>query len=472
MGVRSSGDPDPPPTRAPLERHRPPPHRCPTPGAGCRSTGRSAHVVERPDLDKDTATRPLPAVTTANRGLKTRLVAALLILVVAASAIGFGVLDQPEPPAIDSPLAAVDQIHGGHFVVKASGATFVVRGFDYQPLLKLGGTGARFENESFSPLYYRHGTVAAMLASWESEGYNTARVLVAPGQIGNALGRGLSPAYVADLADFVATARAHDIRTLIAVGALPTNGGFVPASDPEFGTINEDYLNPLFIEAENRYLETLIGSLRRDGAPLVDVLWELKGEQQWDNDSAPLRWTAGSVTTANGRTYDMASAASRTAMENAGLVYWTNRLTATIHRLVPGSLVGVGSYPVSVKRPEWTVQVSELFKGSTATNFVDVHLYPNLGSEEEQIESFHASGTTKPVIMGEFGAVRSQPIDFATASLVSWQERSCDLGGISISGWLLWTWNSSAQKEFWDATASGGALARALSPARRPNPCT
>ena len=372
-----------------------------------------------------------------------------------------------------APLFVVSQLHGGHFVTSSDGARFQMRGFDYQPLVtsEVQGKVRQYRNETFAPSFYKPNKISKMLATWEAEGYNTVRVFLNPSQIGNVRGGGLNRIYIANVANFLRTAQRFDVRTLITVGALPEYGGYVPPASPSFGTANEDYLDPAFIVSQCRYLTDLIGALRRDGAPLLDALWELKGEQNWDNYAAPLDWKSGEVKTADGRTYNMASPSSRVAMENANLAYWTNALSATIHRLVPGSLTGVGVYPPSVRRPKWTVRPQVLFTSATQSNFVDIHVYPNLGPELTQMQSFDASSTTKPVIMGEFGATRSSSVRLASKGLVRWQERSCHIAGLSISGWLLWTWNSSADVEFWDALAHGALIERALAPVERPNPC-
>lgn len=373
--------------------------------------------------------------------------------------------------AMASPLAVVHATHGGHFVVRATGASFSLRGFDYQPLDKVPGQTGRYVNVTFTPSSYDHAKVAAMVRTWQADGYNGCRVFLNPTEIGNPNGAGLSGAYLADVADFVRTAARHGVRTLVTLGSLPTKGGFTPKAQPSFGLYNEDYLEPSFIEAQKRYLRVLVAGLRAKGAPLEDVLWELKGEQDWNLSAAPLSWTSGTVTTADGKTYDMGRAASRAAMERSNLVHWANALTATLHRLVPGSLVGVGVYPPSVKHKTWEVTPGPLFTSATKTDFVDVHVYPNLGPEAVQMASFDAASTRKPVIMGEFGATRKQTVGVATAALVTWQEQSCHLGGVRISGWLLWNWNSSADAQFWDALAGGGKIAHALAPVNRPNPC-
>lgn len=375
--------------------------------------------------------------------------------------------------AIDSPLQAVDAVHGGHFVLASTKTTFQLRGFDYQPLVlrAIVGRSREYANETFAPSYYNHSEIVAMLKAWQGLGYNAARVFLNPGQIGNPHGPGLSRAYVGNVADFVKTAARYGVRTLITVGALPNAGGYAPALTHSFGMYNADYLSPVFIASQNRYLADLITALRADGAPLVDSLWELKGEQDWNNTAAPLSWKSGLVATADGKRYNMASAASRAAMENANLVHWANSLSATIHRLIPGSLVGVGVYPPSVKRSTWTVRPQLLFSPATQVNFVDIHVYPNLGPELMQVNSFGAGSTRKPVIMGEFGATRAAPVAAAAKALTSWQRASCHIGGLAVSGWLMWTWNSSVDTEFWDALDDGGLLSRALAPRSRPNPC-
>ncbi len=375
------------------------------------------------------------------------------------------------PPAMRSRLVAVDRLHGGHFALAATGATVQLRGFDYQPLERAPGHPHGYVNVTFSPSTYRHAEVQAMTEQWEVDGYDATRVLLSPTAIGARRGRGLDPAYLADLADFVSTAALHGVRTVIAVGSLPTTGSFRPRRWRSFGLYNAEYLQPGFIAAEQRYLRDLVTGLRGEGAPLVDVLWELKSEQSWNLAAAPLDWHRGTVRTADGRRYDLARPGAAAAMERSNLVHWANRLAGTLHRLVPGSLVGVGVYSPSVRHPHWAVTPGPLFSAATHIDFVDIHVYPNLGSETAQMAGFGAAATRKPVVMGEFGATRASPVGTASAALVTWQEQSCHLGGLTLSGWLLWTWSASVDHQFWDAQADGGRIAQALAPASRPNPC-
>jgi hypothetical protein len=74
--------------------------------------------------------------------------------------------------------------------------------------------------------------------------------------------------------------------------------------------------------------------------------------------------------------------------------------------------------------------------------------------------------------MGEFGVLRqkAETREDAVRTLVNWQRDSCRSG---FGGWLLWTWDAaSEQPEWWNALDAHGAIADALSPALRPDPCS
>ena len=371
-------------------------------------------------------------------------------------------------------LSVAPRIHGGLLTVAPRGARFIMRGFDYQPLTKVPGTRNSFLNDTFSPATYRSAVVANALSAMTRLGYNAVRVFVNVGQIGNVSAPGLNRAYVSRMANFITIANGDGVRVLLCTGELPAGGGYMPPPTPTLGGTNAYQLDPADIAAKKRYLQDLVQMLKSDDAPLSDVLWELAGEQDWNNRQAPLSFRNGIVRTAAG-TYNMANAASRSAMENDNLAHWVNVLSAELHSLVPGSLVGVGIYSPSInkKRPGWTVAPAALFAKSSLDDFVDIHVYSNLGSQVTQMRSYGASGTEKALIMGEFGAARSlfsTPRQGAKGE-ATWQAQSCHLG-VNLSGWLLWTWNSSAQSEYWTALDGGGALAKALAPTSRPNPCT
>jgi hypothetical protein len=80
-----------------------------------------------------------------------------------------------------------------------------------------------------------------------------------------------------------------------------------------------------------------------------------------------------------------------------------------------------------------------------------------------------AGYTAKPIIMGEFGAFK---IGYPTATaaapgMVGWQVESCPLG---FDGWWTWSWGWD-DPDIFNATDDNGAIAKALAPSNRPDPC-
>jgi hypothetical protein len=377
--------------------------------------------------------------------------------------------------AVTPELSVQPRLHGGALLSAPFGTQVLLRGFDYQPLAVTRTKGKLDdENVTFSAGAYTSALATSVLSQMAKLGYNAVRVFVNVNQVGAVHGKGLNLGYLERIADFLTKANADGIRVLLCTGELPTTGGYLPTPNPLLAGTNAYYLAPGDLAAKQRYLTDLVHGLEADGAPLSDVLWELAGEQVWDNREAPLSLKRQIVQTAAGR-FDMASAASRAAMETANLTHWVNVESDTLHRLLPGSLVGVGIYAPSInlKRPGWSVYPGPLFSASTHNDFVDIHVYSNLGSQLTQMESFGASSTRKALIMGEFGAARSA---FSSPALgakgeVAWEQQSCHVGGIRLSGWLLWTWNSSAQLEYWTALDGNEAIAKAMAPVTRPNPC-
>ena len=75
-----------------------------------------------------------------------------------------------------------------------------------------------------------------------------------------------------------------------------------------------------------------------------------------------------------------------------------------------------------------------------------------------------------PIFMAETGAFKQ----FYTAQtgadeLARLQQESC---AYQFSGWAVWTWDTWEQAGFlWTMVDGAGAIARALSPRLRPDPC-
>lgn len=376
--------------------------------------------------------------------------------------------------AVTPEMIAIRQLHGGRLVTAPNNAPLTLRGFDYQPLTASRVAGkVQYANVTFTVGAYRPALAAQAVRQMSALGYDSVRVFLNMNQVGNPKGAGLDGPYLANVANFLQQANNAGIRVLLCTGDLPGAGGYTSKDTAALAGTNAYFLNPSDIAGKERYLRDLVTTLQADGAPLSNVLWELAGEQDWNNNEAPLSWKRGVVRTAAG-VFNMGSAAGKAAMENANLTHWVDVLSSELHKMLPGSLVGVGIYSplINAKRPGWTVRPGPLFAPTSANDFVDIHVYSNLGSQVDQMRAFGAQVTNKVLVMGEFGAARSafkSPAVGATGE-VQWQQASCRFG-VKLSGWLLWTWNSGAQAEYWTALDDNGVIAQAMSPKHRPNAC-
>jgi len=108
----------------------------------------------------------------------------------------------------------------------------------------------------------------------------------------------------------------------------------------------------------------------------------------------------------------------------------------------------------------------------SSADFIDLHPYPGWDLNMAQyVDNFGMAGMEeKPIIMGEFGAARSSFPDEAEAAraLHDWQVESC---GYGFDGWLLWTWDTEEQIDFYNGLTGQGWINQVLAPANRPDPC-
>jgi hypothetical protein len=400
----------------------------------------------------------------------------------------------PTNPAPVDPIVAVPSPGGGSFaelVTKDGVVTrqkFEPRGADYVRLATIGkGRNttcviSTFDVGSGLDAYNPHRAAQA-LAGMEKYGYNVVHVSLNPVESGETSGS-LNPAYWANVTNFINLARSYNIRVSIDLMPLPDQDIpgpstiALPAQDQRSNG-NLYYLEPAYLTAEESYVTDLIGVLKADDANLSDMFsFELRGETYFKTNLWPLDLKSGIVSTITG-TFNMASATSRDAMIESNTLYWENHLTELIHSAVPGSLVAVGftqgltTFPQNrIGRPQSSLSPS------SQVDYVDLHMYPKFGPIYAQINSIGIAPdtVTKPIIMGEFGEYMSQAHTpaAAAAELAAWQERSCDIDGFRFSGWLVWTWDTtpSEQSGLFNMVDGDDAIASALAPRIRSNPCT
>jgi hypothetical protein len=291
----------------------------------------------------------------------------------------------------------------------------------------------------------------------------------------------LRAAYVANVADFLRRAKNHGIFVLLTSEWLPPNTRYsadlASVRSDWFSNINVVMLSPQGVVAERHLWTDFVLELRRQEAPIDAILaYELWNEACLVSDEPPFSLAAGRVTTANGSTYDMASAPDRKRMIDDGFVFLIDQVRAAIRTVDPTALVTMGFFhdtePNPARRGDVRlVRTRAVIEHSTA-DFVDIHPYP--GDEigfAQLMQNYGIDGPVeKPIVIGEMGASRRAfgTNEDAAAALVAWQRSSCQYG---IDGWLLWTWDTIEQPDLWNALSAGGVIETTLAPKNRPDPC-
>lgn len=390
----------------------------------------------------------------------------------------------------------VDEAGRGAFHDTVTGLEVRPRGVNY--VRWADGQHATFDTGE-PPDRYDPERTERELAEIAIAGYDCVRVFVNQRQVGAVDGsRALDPRYLANLADFTRRAGAYRLHVLPVANYLPVRawgvpGVWDPPPRPEFERFNAFALSADFVEAAADYLRLLVAGLAEAGAPLASFLgWLLSNEHAYLKDRAPLSLTEGLVRTADGRTYDMAVPGQKAQMCDANLVHWIDTLRTAVRDVDPDALVGPGFFaprflrenPTDVRRVRTHWAIADPERGGSTADFVDVHCYPHFGPRslgsaarlQAQVDSLEVSSRRKPLLMGEFGALRTAYPTAAQAGSVlrAWQRASCRTRRGDFSGWVAWQWDSEESNDlraYWNLSEARGAVNAAVAPVARPDPC-
>jgi len=236
-------------------------------------------------------------------------------------------------------------VETGGFTEKKTGAQFFPVGFNYVDL-RTNDVGNVF-HDTFNPNRYDSATVSFNLAEIAAAGFNTVRVFTetAVGASGVALSptdSELSPEYMQSVADFLEQAHAHGIYVVITFEGFPWTTRYAAYVDsvPNVEWMNPGYLNPGYIAAKRVYMRDFIQSLRQLAPDrLVDTVLAFDPQNECCHylSAPPFSLSSGTVTPANGITYDLATDKVQLADDMA--VYWTDQMAEEIHMQAPGVLV-------------------------------------------------------------------------------------------------------------------------------------
>ena len=382
---------------------------------------------------------------------------------------------------------AIRTVNGtGEFYDRLSGDKFIPRGNNYIRLASqqsISG-GTIFYHSTFNTNLYNPTQVDSTLSKMQEEGYNVVRVFMQGSCKDYCLGDpagGLLDGYIANVADFLQKAKSHGIYVILTIDGEPGTSYYFKLLDTtwseDFSGTNKNILTGGGILLGKEFWQDLIEKLLSQNAPLDAIFaYELRNELFFENNVPPLSFTSGTVSTANGKTYDMASAEDRQRMMDENLLYWIDQIRSAILERDPSALVTVGFFvpqrPNPTRLGDTRLIETRPVIWESSLDFIDLHPYPGFGfSLPQYVENFGVTGMEeKPIIIGEFGAARSSyPSEAMTARVLhDWQVESCQYG---FDGWLLWTWDTDEQTDFYNGLTGMGQIDQVLAPANRPDPC-
>ena len=405
----------------------------------------------------------------------------LVALLVLATLIGAAAA----PAAVPQHRIGVRVVGGdGEFFDRRNGATFVPRGSTYlrRGWRDVGGGHLISHQATFDVGAYDAAAAEAALEAMRAEGYNAVKVFLDAACVRTCLGDAttmlLSFDYVTNVLDFLRRAKANGLEVVLAIDEPPWGTAWNAQIGAPFDGFNAWYLTRAGVDGFSGFWRTFVATLAALRAPL-EMVWayELGGETWFQSDREPLSRRSGTVTTANGLTYDLGDATQRDEMLAAGLAHFTERVRAAIRSVDGTALVTMGviapTSPHTWRVGDTRIALPLAALERTPLDFVDLHVYPGWDLPLPLLaENVGLRQSRKPIVVGELGAYHFAfpTVDAAAAGLATWQAASCAYG---VDGWLLWTWDTPTPIEprMWSAAAENGRLAQALGPRARPDPC-
>jgi hypothetical protein len=287
---------------------------------------------------------------------------------------------------------------------------------------------------------------------------------------------------VANVIDFLRRARQHGVRVVPILEALPLNDTYrIPTAEAE--GMNAIYLTAAGVAAKMSYATSMVSAVAAaEGGSLLSTVfgWELENEVYVQSDKLPLSRTSGTITTGDGLVYDLTIAADRQQCVDANIVHWASAVAGAIRGIDPAAMVTASVFtynavgqggPAGVPAnhagdPRIPARPLMLQKYSTL-DYLDIHLYPtgpgySLDGDLASSEWPAIDNTSKPVLLGEFGAYKAYYPDLAGA-IAAVKAVRAGAYARGFAGSMFWAWDTIHQPELWGADASDGAIDRALS---------
>lgn len=394
----------------------------------------------------------------------------LVILLAPAAAAGGTSPDESAPP-----LGRV-AVRDGKFVDTAAEERFVPRGMHYIRLLPDG------RHYVLDPGRYDADRIEAMLTDLELHGYNLVRIFV--GHIGVAGENGLAPEFVTTLCDFLERAQRHRVRVILVPDFVPPAPVYerMKGRVANVGQMQLLYLDSGHVEAKQAYLKDLVGAIKARQPDLLATVfaYELENEACYFATEPPFDDRTGSFEY-DGKVYDLSSNREVQALLDAAVADWANAMVNAIHEVDPEALVScsVFSYEAVGRsgpgqleqdpQKDPRVPVRPLVLAHSRLSYLDVHLYApseeglanDLATMEWPAVREACNRTGKPLVMGEFGALRREFPD-AAAAAEGMHRHIARAKSEGFDGWVYWTYDCDEQPELFNAMSEAGVILRSL----------
>lgn len=424
-------------------------------------------------------------------------------------AIGFALtpVRAASSAAGDLPLARIGVRAGepyAQFYNVATGERFSPGGFSYTILDPIANRPTfpytpTYAHVTFDPGFYDPHAIDAALASIHDNGFNLIRVILDSGDsvhqsrgqygiAGPAESQGLYRPYVDNVVDFLKRARHQHVYVMLTLHAFPENRGFKTivgsGTLPHVTGTNQYYFAPGAIRAKVAYVRELVHDVASiDGGSLLSTVlaWEIQIEMFASDIWEPFSLHSGTVTTADGQTYDMGDTASRQQCMDANVVNWAKQVSAAVRSEDRSALVTAGFatyHAVHKPGPNGVIRTPGsdsrypprplTVERAHALSFIDMHAYPRTDPgytlagdlDSNELASWDLRST--PFILGEFGANQRKfpTAREAGAAVRRQQEEALKLG---FAGTVYWTWNTLPDaNKWWSAVEDDGAILKAL----------
>lgn len=388
---------------------------------------------------------------------------------------------------------------GAHFVYKGTNEVFTPVGGNYMGLR--GGDHSTFDAAtSFTTADYDPIKAEAMISNLAKNNGNVIRVFLIgrtatnPGISGdpaydindeNYYYEGLYVPYMENVVHFLRTAQKYGVYVMLTLGDadVPSNAYYMNIQGGATLARNYMYFDTRGLTARKTYAKNVISYFTEKAPDCVSGIFsiELQNEFAVYGDQWPFNLTSGTVTTANGKTYDMGDADSRELCYREGVTYYINQVYSGIKSVDMNVLVNEGTFTRNIVGNNHVYGMQGITSGdirlpatfdiylNTNIDFLDVHIYFANVNGNTVLSSFaddlqymnywsdEVQGLLKkkPLFMGEFGP-NARIFPTTEDANEVWRETVRLATESGFKGFAVWTLESHNQTECWNILADDG----------------